>query len=132
MNIFDVTEGIICHQCNCQSRGSSGLAKAIFTKWPRANTYGRKRIPGSIDIIQVSPGLYVCKMYAQKSPALPSKSETAEQREEWFAECLRLLDKQKPTDQIYMPYKIGCASAGGSWEHYLAMINRYSITICVR
>lgn len=33
-DITDVTSGIILQQVNCQNTMRSGLAKAIFTKWP--------------------------------------------------------------------------------------------------
>lgn len=38
-DITTVTEGVILHGVNCQHRMGSGVAKAIYTKWPKVREY---------------------------------------------------------------------------------------------
>lgn len=37
-DLLQAKEAAICHQVNCQNVMGSGVAKAIFTKWPEVKT----------------------------------------------------------------------------------------------
>lgn len=88
-----------CHylvqQCNCQTSTAAGLSKAIFSKWPRANTYSgnnaAKRRPGHIDVIEVTANKHVVSLYGQNYPSKPRGAETAQQRLFWFRSGLQRL-----------------------------------------
>ena len=74
-DILTVDDGFICHQCNCVTLKSAGLAKLIFMKYPDANTYIdtlRTRTYGTIDVIG-----NVVNMYAQYKPSKPKNSESS-------------------------------------------------------
>ena len=42
----------IAHQCNCTTRGAKGLARAMFSRFPYADTYrrGARRVAGACDV----------------------------------------------------------------------------------
>jgi hypothetical protein len=136
-DILTVDDGYICHQCNCVTRKSAGLAKLLFAKYPNANTYidtTRTRTYGTIDVIG-----NVVNIYAQYKPSKPKKNESSNdsrsRREYVFNHCLNLLktylignDMSSETVQykvIYFPYKIGCGLAGGNWIEYKKMIESF-------
>ena len=41
-DLLEAKEKYIAHQCNCLTQNSAGTAKAIFDKFPYANTYERR------------------------------------------------------------------------------------------
>ena len=46
-NIINATEDYAAHQCNCViQRPAKGVAKAIFSEWPEANVYVKRRDEG--------------------------------------------------------------------------------------
>lgn len=53
--------------------------------------------------------------------------DTYEQRETWFGEALADLATQlkEEKETVAFPYKIGCGLAGGNWEKYRAMIEKF-------
>lgn len=71
-SILDSDAKYICHQCNCVTTNSKGLAESIFNKWPWANTYINRSNPsivGTIDIMKnPDNNQYVVNMYAQYYP----------------------------------------------------------------
>lgn len=114
---------LICHQCNCVTPRPKGLAAAIFAKYPSANTYGSKRMPGTIDII--GP---VVNMYAQITPSRAKTGrDSAAARLEYFASCLRQLDEHADAAAKFaFPFKIGCGLAGGDWRDYFDLISEFA------
>ena len=53
--------------------------------------------------------------------------DTQEEREQWFKECLETLGENKKYQNLAFPYKIGCGLAGGNWDHYLPMIEDFTV-----
>ena len=121
----------IAHQCNCVSKGYSGLARTVFEKYPWANTYGsNKRKCGDIDIM--GNGMdkrFVINMYSQYSPGKPSihSSDPYRLRLIWFQECLNKIREMDNLESIAFPYNIGCGLAGGKWEDYKKMIEDFDM-----
>ena len=119
---------IIAQQCNCQSKKGAGLSKDIAKKFPYANFYSSREeesCPGTIEVRgdRKKKERFVMALYAQKRPGKPKGSDNAEQREEWFAECLeRIPKKYKKLKSIAFPHGIGCGLAGGNWENYERII----------
>ena len=58
---------------------------------------------------------------------LSSYKDTPEEREQWFQQCLDELGKCDFYQNFAFSYKIGCSLAGGNWDHYLAMIEDYTV-----
>lgn len=138
-DILDLGEGhIVCHQCNCVTSNAAGLALELFEKYPLANVYrryhrvGLKSSPGTIGIFRCGPT--IVNMHAQCNPGGPSEMETCNQREQWFASCLDLLEKFLRTNyppggrkaEVAFPYFIGCGLGGGSWDNHYAMIRAFA------
>lgn len=42
-SVLDVTDGIICHQVNCQNVMGAGIARAIYEKYPKVKELYHKR-----------------------------------------------------------------------------------------
>ncbi len=147
-DILDSNAQYIAHQCNCTSSGASGVAKAIFDKYPYANIYAERNSmsknapfwhkPGEIYIRGGLPtdGRLVINMTSQVLPGGPRKlfevapgmsvSETSEVREQLFVQCLRKIKSIQTLESVAFPWKIGCGMGGGNWERYLFVINRFA------
>lgn len=141
-DLLDSKEKYIGHQCNCLTQNSAGAAKAIFDKWPHANTYQKRGrdsegknahidSPGTIDIMgDGKDKRYVINMYAQYYPGKPkypnSNLDGTLVRQINFHRCLLLVAKIQDLESIAFPYKIGCNLAGGDWEYYLGTITNFA------
>jgi len=75
-DITEVERGIILNGVNCQHRMGSGLAKAIYTKWPIVRQMYMKHPAelGRAILIQVEHGLWVANCYTQKFYGFDGKS----------------------------------------------------------
>lgn len=133
-DILNAKEKYICHQCNCVSKTSYGLSKAISSKYLWADLYKLRQNkepnkPGTIIEFQhpTDENLHnVICFIAQIGPKKPNSytkkyldiyRDKYENRIKWFQECLSLLD-EKNYDKVAMPYGIGCGLAGGVWCDY--------------
>ena len=146
----------IAHQCNCVTRGAKGLAKAIFSRFPYANTYrrGLQRAVGTCDIMGdgTSARRFVLNLYGQYGVGkgkrrgkggnsgagrisltdpvtddLPDDSREA--REAYFQQSLAAFERTVGapfTGSIAFPFGIGCNLAGGSWPRYRSMILEFA------
>ena len=134
---------ILCHQINCCTTTSYGIAKSINDKYKYANRYINrnytkiKDIPGEIyietDLENNNNPIIVC-LAGQYTPGCIGRKinlndnyiiETTELRELWFKKCLdKLYDYLSKFDnkKIGFPYNIGCGLAGGDWNNYYNMI----------
>jgi len=123
---------IIAQQCNCKSKRGAGLSKDIAEKFPFADFYSSRKDdsrPGTIEVRgdHKKKERFVMALYAQKSPGKAKGNDDAEQREEWFAECLdRIPRKYKKLKSIAFPRGIGCGLAGGNWENYEKIIRDWA------
>jgi O-acetyl-ADP-ribose deacetylase (regulator of RNase III) len=130
-SILDATEEYICHQCNCTSRGASGLAKAVFRRFPWANVYNLDRtgMLGKI-IVSESPnddGPSVVHMMAQYRPLrAKDKDRGAMCREGLFVQCLNEVAAIEGITSAAFPKGIGCGLAGGNWDNYLRYITAFA------
>ncbi len=88
----------ICHQCNCVTTGSAGIARKIFAKYPFSNIYKTRKgkdSPGTI-AIRGTGKKYVVNMLAQYYPGKPKyDNDTKTKRKVWFKQCLNKLSKVK-------------------------------------
>lgn len=125
-NILD--QPTIFHQCNCKSTESKGVARAIFDKYPDANTYigEYERIPGNIHIIDYSGSKKIINAYGQIYPGKPQHGiDSPQERLRYFRQCLDLVLAYN-IKRIAVPWKIGCNLGGGIWEHYEESLIQYS------
>jgi len=130
-NIVDAKEDYICHQCNCISDHALGLASIIFKAFPYADCYSNRKqdMPGTIDVRgNGQDKRFVIGMYAQKYPGKPMNGDSANEREKWFEKCLEqisLMEHESKTPSFAFPYRIGCGMAGGDWDNYLTMLDKF-------
>ena len=127
-DILTVDRGIICHQTNCQGVMGSGVAKALYEKWPKvrysymdcftefnAGVEGENFL-GEVDDIQMHPGGKVVvncftQQYFGGDGRLYLSCEA-------LRTCMKNLIKvceYHGVDEVAMP-KIGCGLAGGDWN----------------
>ena len=124
-NILDVTEGIICHQVNCQGKMGAGIALQIRRKWPQVYIdYLNAHHKGllflcNVTTTQVGPNLYVANLCGQDRYGRDKRYTDYPA----LASCLSLVaSMNRPT---YIPYNMGCVNAGGDWKIVADMIDHY-------
>lgn len=141
-DLLDSKEKYIAHQCNCLTQNSAGTAKAIFDKYPYADTYTRRErladgtntnvdVPGTITILgNGQDQRYVINMYAQyypgKSKYPKSTLDGIPVRRNYFHRCLLRVAKIEGLESIALPWRIGCNLAGGDWEWYLGTLTNFA------
>lgn len=133
-NLLDSKEKYIAHQCNCLTQNSAGTAKAIFDKFPYANTYATRTepdVPSTIKILgNGDDQRYVINMFAQYYPGKPkypnSDKDGTKARQKYFHQCLLRVSKISDLTSIAFPWKIGCNLGGGDWEWYLGTITNFA------
>jgi len=120
---------LIVHQTNCITQRGKGLAKVIFSRYPSANCYKKRRkrgamadIPGTIQHVKFTP---VVNLFGQFNPGKPRKrgTDTKQLRLEYFRSGLEAT-LNLPFKRVSLPWQIGCGLAGGSWPEYLKIIHQ--------
>lgn len=130
----------IAHQTNCMSKGSRGVAQAIFKRFPHANSYAERfehqppllgQMPGDLEF--KTDGRPVINMYAQFHPGKPDEDprgvDQPFMRAMWFQQCLDKIELAgfPQGTSIAMPFNIGCGIAGGNWDQtYEPMIDSFA------
>ena len=125
---FDVQ--VIAQQCNCVGKSLKGLSEQIASRYPFANFYDRESqsVPGTIEIRGVKrQNPFVIAMFAQRLPGKARPNDSSSQRISWFQECLDRIAKIKGLRSIAFPCNIGCGLAGGDWNTYSEMIERWAV-----
>ena len=122
-DLLKADEEYIVHQVNSKTTKGAGLSAAVFKKFPYADVYkdGTRRIPGEI-IIRKD----IINLVGQDTPGKPKKNETAKKREKWFEEGLEKIEEIPDLESVAFPYGIGSGLAGGNWENYQKMINKFA------
>lgn len=127
-DLLEYDSQYVCHQANCVSSGASGIAAAIFAKWPESNVYacreeGYRDEPGTIKVRG-----RVINMFAQYYPGGQNNysNDNEQKRIEYFQSCLNEISKIEGLKSVAFPYLIGCSIAGGDWGKYQAMIENFA------
>jgi len=120
--------GIISHGVNCQNVMGSGVAKALFTKWPKVKSEYHKHQPehgyhqgstllGSVQFVVIEPGLIVANCFTQEYYGRDFGKRYADPRAVY--ECLEEVASYARTEwglnEVHMP-RIGCGLGGLDWE----------------
>ncbi len=145
---YDAADYIV-QQCNCLTVRSHGLSDSIAKVFPEANPYARRRgigsrnlcvkedrgSPGSIEVFgrvvclygQWRPGR-IGTSYFFKYPESPEGIETAQLRIAWFRRGLTALSARTAgtTATVAFPDRIGCGLAGGDWQTYRQMLEKFA------
>ena len=124
----DITETeltYIAHGVNCQNRMGSGVAKALFTRFPEVKIEYHKLFDdyfkpslGEIDYVQ-SGDKYIINCFTQFNYGYDGKRYVNYAA---VAQCFESIRIQLKGEIIAIP-KIGCGLAGGNWEFMEQLIN---------
>lgn len=133
-SILDSQEQYIAHQCNCLTTNSAGVARLIFDKYPFSNVYKDRMSPSEIGTIDIrgdgENDRFVINMFAQYYPGHSRYPESSKDgiaaRKQYFQDCLDLISKIKDIKSIAFPWKIGCRLAGGNWDDYYSMLEKFA------
>ena len=131
-SLIEADTKYILHQCNCVTKDSAGIAKAIFNAFPWANTYSKRTKhskQGTIDVL--GNGLdqrYVINGYVQYYPGKPVSYDTYESRLEALKSCFDKIENIKNLESIGIPYMMGCGLAGGNKLFQSSGKSQYIIT----
>ena len=134
-DITKIKSGIILHQVNCQDKMGSGVAKALYNKWPKVKTqyhlFNKNKKPldllGKYDIFPVDNDITIVNSYSQLNYGYGNKKYTDEQL---LISNIRTISKSYPTKNIYIPFKIGAGLGGGNWNIiYSGIKNLDNVTI---
>ena len=146
-DICDAKEDYILQQCNCLTVRPHGLSKTLADRFPHGDVYGNRTgigrqncavpahrsVPGTVEILEGTPNI-VC-LYGQYRPGKPGSylssypddfPDGRNDRVEYFQSCLEALAEFLPGGvKVAVPYKIGCGLAGGDWNVYLPLLERF-------
>lgn len=105
-DITSITKGVIMHQVNCQNVMGSGVAKAIYTKYPQVKSEFHK-----LAQVYTTPQSYSQLNYG-KNRNIRYTNETL------LITNLRRLDEYAKNRQLpaYVPEYIGCGLGNGDWD----------------
>lgn len=133
-DIRTIKTGIIAHQVNCQNRMGSGVAKALFEKWPIVKTAYHEWCDGktpeqrlaTIQVLEVEPDLYVANCFSQLDYGYDGK--TVYTRYDAVESCFKVLNEMNTRaylKQIYVPHGYGCGLANGDWNVVENIMDRF-------
>jgi len=136
-NILNSNAKYIVHQCNCVTKNAKYLAQDIFNKFPYSDIYSTRNTnskPG--DIIISGNGneqRFVIALFGQYYPGPPkisdSKFDGYEIRKIYFYEGLKKIINISNVESIAFPYGISCGAAGGDWNFYSSLLEKFSKSI---
>lgn len=123
-DITNVRKGIIVHQVNCQGVMGSGVAKALYTKWPEVkkkfleyshNNRDSRDMLGTIQQVYIKDDLVVVNGFSQLNYGTSSKRYTSYDAVDNVFRQVAYLQRQLDLP-VYVPYNYGCGLGGGDWN----------------
>lgn len=125
-DITSITNGIILHQVNCQNSMGSGVARALYEKYPVIKEeYHKKckgvypnKLLGDIQSVVINDDLIVVNSFTQLRYGNSKKTRVKYTDEEKLIDSIRYVDFVAKANglQAYVPKYIGCGLAGGNWK----------------
>lgn len=128
-DLLTIDKGIIAHQCNCKGVMGTGIALRIKRKWPivfkeyRGAFLAKQLVLGELNTVKVTADLHIVNLLGQDGYGRGSRKTNYNAVAQAFGNLNKLrvvLDKQ-----VYIPYFMGCANAGGNWEIYSKIVDTY-------
>ena len=131
MDLFDVTEGIIAHQVNCQGVMGSGVAAIVKAKYPQAyqsyselcHRLGPATLLGMVQPVRVTDDLTILNVFGQADFGKKTRNTSYDAT----ADAWEKIGQHYGNDGagIHIPYLMGCGLGGGVWEIYEAIVDHY-------
>lgn len=111
---------VIIHGVNCQRTMKSGVAKALFTKWPQVKEAYMEvpkedHILGRVGSIKIKENLFIINCWTQREYGYDGKGYASVKAIDaclWYASNFAIRSNIK---NIYSP-RIGCGLGGLDWE----------------
>ena len=130
-NIVLTDKDIIVHQVNCLGKMGSGVAKAIYTKYPEVKKeylkFHKKEMKkasetrdllGLVQFVDVYDGKIVANVFGQDKIRKNWKDTTVYTKEDKLIEGIQKVKElaEKQGFSVAIPYEIGCGLANGDWN----------------
>ena len=130
MDLFDVTEGIIAHQVNCQGVMGSGVAAIVRKKYPQAyesyvelcHRLGPGSLLGMVQPVKVTEDLTVLNVFGQASFGGRTRNTSYDATADAWE---RISGHYGRDVVIHIPYLMGCALGGGNFDIYSTIVDAY-------
>lgn len=138
-DITEVTEGVIVQQVNCQNKMGSGVAKALYEKYPlikeQYHAYCDGKSPetllGSIQKVEINSNLLVVNSFSQLNYGYDGQKYTDEEELITNIRWMSSEAEYSGWGLVYVPYLIGCGLGGGNWETiYEGISDLENLVIC--
>lgn len=111
---------MIAHGVNCKRKMGSGVAKALYTKWPRVKeeylAFGAMKL-GAVQTICVAPDLYVANCFTQVGFGYNGKpyASTEAIKASLGRVCELIIRSPFLPNEVHIP-RIGCGLGGLDWK----------------
>jgi len=117
---------IIIHGVNCQRAMNSGVAKALFTKWPIVKeqymSFSQDEMSlGKVDSIKLTDELYVVNCWTQENYGYDNQRFASAKAIEICLEKVSNICDDLKIYEVFAP-RIGCGLGGLSWEEEVFLI----------
>ena len=133
-NILEISDGLICHACNCQNKFGKGLAKTIRDKFPQVYheflkfsslyKFPKDRL-GKIQEVSINKNLSVVNIFSQLYYGNSKETGIDYNNYPEMRKCFIQLKEIRNERRIYFPYGFGSGLAGGDWNKISGMIEEY-------
>jgi O-acetyl-ADP-ribose deacetylase (regulator of RNase III) len=126
-DITTLESGIILHVCNNQGVMGTGVAKALYTKWPAVKTAYQKqgRWPLGLNIYVEQEDIIIVDMIAQDGFGKEPKVYLDYPALRACLSDIQQMGKLISFVPIYIPWHMGCGLAGGDWNEVLKIIEEF-------
>lgn len=131
-DITSVTAGVIVHQVNCQNAMGSGVAKALYTKYPAVkseyhtlcNNVGDPRsLYRLAQFVKVSDTITIVNSFSQMYLGNAHLGVVHTCPEYLIDNIIKAYRYANPRGlEVFVPKYVGCGLAGGYWEEISALI----------
>ena len=143
-NLLDIDEGIILHQCNTQAMMGKGIASFLIKKYPDLQKAARQHVGmadmmeqdvfGTVFFYLATDKLTIGNCFSEvgmcsnRKPGDPPNTSY-----DALIKCFNIV-KESNTElrDVYVPFKVGCGLAGGSWGLVSEILNDYDFTVVAR
>ena len=136
-DIRQIEQGLVMHQVNCQNVMGSGVARALYQKYPRVKSeyhsfcqdYQKPYLLGSLQEIKINDRLTVINSFTQYDYG--RNKNIVYTSEDLLIQNIKNLDFLAKERKVlaFVPYKIGCGLANGNWETILNALKETNIFV---